>query len=121
MNENQIGISLIPDVKPLEQNKNLFKRNIVGMSRSELSEALLSIGTETKNIKMRQNQIWSWVYQKGIKDFNLMSNISKEYRGVLNKSLTITRPTVTKQLISKDGTRKSVSYTHLTLPTKRIV
>ena len=106
MNENQIGISLIPDVKPLEQNKNLFKRNIVGMSRSELSEALLSIGTETKNIKMRQNQIWSWVYQKGIKDFNLMSNISKEYRGVLNKSLTITRPTVTKQLISKDGTRK---------------
>ena len=106
MNENQIGIPLIPDVKPLEQNKNLFKRNIVGMSRSELSEALLSIGTEAKNIKMRQNQIWSWVYQKGIKDFNLMSNISKEYRGVLNKSLTITRPTVTKQLISKDGTRK---------------
>ena len=106
MNENQIGIPLIPDVKPLEQNKNLFKRNIVGMSRSELSEALLLIGTEAKNIKMRQNQIWSWVYQKGIKDFNLMSNISKEYRGVLNKSLTITRPTVTKQLISKDGTRK---------------
>ena len=106
MIENQIGIPLIPDVKPLEQNKNLFKRNIVGMSRSELSEALLSIGTEAKNIKMRQNQIWSWVYQKGIKDFNLMSNISKEYREVLNKSLTITRPTVTKQLISKDGTRK---------------
>jgi len=106
MNEKQIGISLIPDVKPLEQKKNLFKRNIVGMSRSELSEALLLIGTEAKNIKMRQNQIWSWVYQKGIKDFNLMSNISKEYREVLNKSLTITRPTVTKQLISKDGTRK---------------
>ena len=106
MNEKQIGISLIPDVKPLEQKKNLFKRNIVGMSRSELSEALLLIGTEAKNIKMRQNQIWSWVYQKGIKDFNLMSNISKEYRAVLNKSLTITRPTVTKQLISKDGTRK---------------
>ena len=106
MNENQIGIPLIPDVKPLEQNKNLFKRNIVGMSRSELSEALLSIGTEAKNIKMRQNQVWSWIYQKGIKDFNLMSNISKEYREVLNKSLTITRPTVTKQLISKDGTRK---------------
>ena len=106
MNENQIGIPLIPDVKPLEQNNNLFKKNIVGMSRSELSEALLSIGTEAKNIKMRQNQIWSWVYQKGIKDFNLMSNISKEYRGILNKSLTITRPTVTKQQISKDGTRK---------------
>ena len=106
MNENQIGIPLIPDVKPLEQNNNLFKKNIVGMSRSELSEALLSIGTETKNIKMRQSQIWSWVYQKGIKDFNLMSNISKEYREVLNKSLTITRPTVTKQQISKDGTRK---------------
>ena len=106
MNENQIGIPLIPDVKPLKQNNNLFKKNIVGMSRSELSEALLSIGTEAKNIKMRQNQIWSWVYQKGIKDFNLMSNISKEYREVLNKSLTITRPTVTKHQISKDGTRK---------------
>ena len=106
MNENQIGIPLIPDVKPLEQNNNLFKKNIVGMSRSELSEALLSIGTEAKNIKMRQNQIWSWVYQKGIKDFNLMSNISKEYREVLNKSLTIIRPKVAKKQISKDGTRK---------------
>ena len=106
MNEHQIGIPLIPDVKPLEQNNNLFKKNIVGMSRVDLSAALLSIGTEAKNIKMRQNQIWSWVYQKGIKDFNLMSNISKEYREVLNKSLTIIRPKVAKKQISKDGTRK---------------
>ena len=89
MNENQIGIPLIPDVKPLEQNKNLFKRNIVGMSRSELSEALLSIGTEAKNIKMRQNQIWSWIYQKGIKNFDLMTNVSKEYRETLEKNFLI--------------------------------
>ena len=106
MNKNQIGIPLIPDVKPLEQNKNLFKKNIVGMSRNDLSAALSFIGTDPKNLKMRQNQIWSWVYQKGIKDFDLMSNISKEYREVLKKSLNITRPEVSKKQISEDGTRK---------------
>ena len=106
MNENQIGIPLIPDVKPLEQPNNLFQRNIVGMSRDDLSTTLSLIGTEPKSLKMRQNQIWSWVYQKGIKDFDLMSNISKEYRAILKKSLTITRPEVSRKQISKDGTRK---------------
>jgi 23S rRNA (adenine2503-C2)-methyltransferase len=106
MNENQIGIPLIPDVKPLEQPTNLFRRNIVGMSRDDLSTTLSLIGTEPKSLKMRQNQIWNWVYQKGIKDFDLMSNVSKEYRAILKKSLTITRPEVSRKQISKDGTRK---------------
>ena len=106
MKEKQIGIALIPDVKPIERHNSLFKKNIVGMSRDALSAALTSIGTEPKNLKMRQNQIWSWVYQKGVKDFDLMKNISKEYRALLKKSLDITRPEVCQKQISQDGTRK---------------
>ena len=105
MNEKKIGIPIVPDVKPLEHN-DLFKKNIVGMSRNDLSVALSLTGTEPKNLKMRQNQIWSWVYQKGIKDFDLMSNMSKEYRNTLKKSFEITRPSVVRKQISKDGTRK---------------
>lgn len=106
MNEKQIGSPLIPDVKTLQQNNNFSKANIVGMSRNELKTALSSIGTDPKNLKMRQNQIWSWIYQKGIKDFDMMSNISKEYKELLKKSFNITRPEVTKKQVSEDGTRK---------------
>ena len=106
MPDKQIGIALVPDVKPLEQHNHLFKKNIVGMPRDDLSVELSLIGTAPKNLKMRQNQIWSWIYQKGIKDFDLMTNISREYRDTLKSAFTITRPEVTRKQISKDGTRK---------------
>ena len=76
------------------------------MTRFELSAALLSIKTDPKHLKMRENQIWNWIYQKGIKNFDHMSNISKDYKENLKSAFTITRPEVSKKQISTDGTRK---------------
>ena len=80
--------------------------NIVGMSRDKLSVALQNIEPKPKSLKMRENQIWSWVYQKGVKSFDQMTNISKEYRNNLKKNFTIDRPKLSKKQTSCDGTRK---------------
>ena len=51
-------------------------------------------------------QIWSWFYCKGSKNFDDMTNISKELRSSLNESFTCNRPKVVKDLLSIDGTQK---------------
>ena len=76
------------------------------MSRNELQSALKNIEPRPKSLKMRENQIWSWIYQKGIKTFDRMTNISKEYRENLKKAFAIERLKIEKKQISIDGTRK---------------
>ncbi|MDG2475266.1 MAG: 23S rRNA (adenine(2503)-C(2))-methyltransferase RlmN [Paracoccaceae bacterium] len=76
------------------------------MSRNELQRSLKNIEPRPKSLKMRENQIWSWIYQKGIKTFDHMTNISKEYRENLKKTFAIERLKIEKKQISIDGTRK---------------
>ena len=106
MTAKEIDIYLTSDFTHSNEKTYLKKKNIVGMSRTELNTALLTIEPQAKNFKMRENQIWNWVYQKGVKDFDLMTNISKEYREALKKSFVIERHRIIKKQISTDGTRK---------------
>jgi 23S rRNA (adenine2503-C2)-methyltransferase len=55
---------------------------------------------------MRLNQIWGWLYQKGITDFSKMGNISKDVKGLLSKYFSISLPAIVEKKISTDGTRK---------------
>ncbi len=80
--------------------------NLLGLRRAALSEALLSIGTPQKQIKMRTGQIWSWMYQKGVQSFDDMTTLTKDYRTLLAEHFTLARPEVVTKQISKDGTRK---------------
>ena len=80
--------------------------NLIGMSRPLLHEKLLEIGTPEKQVKMRVGQIWQWIYQKGARNFSQMTNLSKQYRELLSKNLTIDVPQVVSKQSSKDGTRK---------------
>src|SRR6056297_2913385 len=57
--------------------------NLVGLTRDELRAALIAAGTPEKQAKMRVAQIWQWVYQKGVRDFAAMTNLSKDYRALL--------------------------------------
>ena len=106
MNQNHIDTPLVPDIKPFTQTNIELKKNIVGMSRSDLNDALIIIKTEPKQIQMRQDQIWNWIYQKGIKSFDLMTNMSKPYRETLENHFSIIRPKISKKQVSNDGTRK---------------
>ncbi|MCL4140718.1 UNVERIFIED_CONTAM: hypothetical protein GTU68_056032 [Idotea baltica] len=55
---------------------------------------------------MRVKQIWAWLYQRGVYDFEEMSNLSKELRATLAEHFDLSRPEIVTRQVSKDGTRK---------------
>ena len=76
--------------------------NLVGMTREEIATALSALGVE----RYRADQMYSWVYAKGVTDFENMTNLSKDLRGRLAESFCIGRPGVNVDQQSVDGTRK---------------
>ncbi len=76
--------------------------NLVGMTREEIATALGALGVE----RYRADQMYSWVYAKGVTDFENMTNLSKDLRGRLAESFRIGRPGVNVDQQSIDGTRK---------------
>lgn len=54
----------------------------------------------------RADQIWKWVYQKGVRSFEDMSNIPQSMKESLSHLFHLNRPNITKALASKDGTQK---------------
>ena len=80
--------------------------NIVGLTREALKAELARIGTPEKQLKMRLNQVWQWVYQWGKRDFNVMTNLSKAFRAELEANFVIEVPEVVTKQVSDDGTRK---------------
>jgi len=82
------------------------KVNLVGLTRDKLREALIAAGTPEKQAKMRVNQIWQWIYQKGVRDFDAMTNLAKDYRAKLAGHFVIEIPEVVSKNVSADGTRK---------------
>ncbi|MDF1872934.1 23S rRNA (adenine(2503)-C(2))-methyltransferase RlmN [Vannielia sp.] len=82
------------------------KTNLVGLTRDGLTDALRAIGTPEKQLRMRVNQVWQWIYQWGVRDFDTMTNLSKSYRAELAEAFVIEVPEVVKRELSTDGTRK---------------
>ncbi|SNX69628.1 23S rRNA m(2)A-2503 methyltransferase [Cereibacter ovatus] len=80
--------------------------NIVGLTREELSAALIAAGTPERQAKMRTGQVWQWVYHWGVRDFAQMTNLAKDYRALLARNFVISLPEVVTRQISADGTRK---------------
>ncbi|PRY77334.1 23S rRNA (adenine2503-C2)-methyltransferase [Yoonia maritima] len=81
-------------------------QNIVGLTRPALRDALIAAGTKEKQAKMRAGQIWQWLYHWGVRDFDQMTNLSKDYRAMLAETFVISLPEVVTRQISDDGTRK---------------
>lgn len=79
---------------------------LIGLDRAELAVKLAEIGVADKQIKMRVQQLWSWIYQRGVKSFEEMTTISKDLRVTLNDHYTLERPQIVTEQVSKDGTRK---------------
>ena len=77
-----------------------------GLSRKEIAAHLTEMDVETKKVRMRASQIFQWVYNQGVRDFDQMTNIAKDFRTKLADYFTLERPEVIEHQISKDGTRK---------------
>jgi 23S rRNA (adenine2503-C2)-methyltransferase len=61
------------------------KPNLKGLSRKELVQFVTGMGEKP----FRASQIWSWIYQKGANDFDVMSSISVALRTRLSQSAAI--------------------------------
>ncbi len=77
-------------------------RNFYSFTLEGLEAYLKSYGKE----KFRAQQIFKWVYEQRVTDFDLMLNLSKNLRAELKKLVTFELPPILKHLISVDGTQK---------------
>ncbi|MEQ5827300.1 23S rRNA (adenine(2503)-C(2))-methyltransferase RlmN [Sulfitobacter sp. NFXS29] len=80
--------------------------NLVGLTRDAMRDVLIANGTPEKQAKMRVGQIWQWIYQWGVRDFDAMTNLAKGYRAQLAEKFVIEVPEVVTRKVSEDGTRK---------------
>ncbi|PYE84312.1 23S rRNA (adenine(2503)-C(2))-methyltransferase RlmN [Pseudoroseicyclus aestuarii] len=80
--------------------------NLVGLTRPQLTAALIEAGTPEKQAKMRTNQVWQWLYHWGVRDFDAMTNLAKPFRAMLAEQFRISLPEIVSRQISTDGTRK---------------
>jgi 23S rRNA (adenine2503-C2)-methyltransferase len=82
------------------------KPSLVGLSRAALSDALGTLGIPEKQRKMRVQQLWNWIYVRGVTRFDAMTSVSKDLRTALEHHFTLERPEVVAEQVSVDGTRK---------------
>lgn len=80
----------------------MTKINIIGQSRETLTDQFNQLGLPS----FRVQQVWNWLYHHGLRNFDLMNNLSKEVRNKLADCYVIERPTVSNAQSSSDGTQK---------------
>jgi 23S rRNA (adenine2503-C2)-methyltransferase len=81
---------------------SLSRADISSMDLQELEAALESSGSPTFHAR----QIFSWIYAKGITDFDQMTDLSKSLRADLAGRFRISTPGVIGKDVSGDGTVK---------------
>jgi 23S rRNA (adenine2503-C2)-methyltransferase len=81
--------------------------NTVDLAELDLAEAESAL--ETKGVqRFHARQLYRWVYRRGITDFALMTDLSRELRGRLADDFVVTTPRIVSDETSLDGTRKFV-------------
>lgn len=79
-----------------------MKTNIYGLTLEQLEELMVQ---ENQN-KYRAKQLFSWIYEKNVTDFDLMSDISKKFIAILKEKYCLIKPTIFTKQVSSDGTIK---------------
>jgi 23S rRNA (adenine2503-C2)-methyltransferase len=83
-------------------------RSIYSIQFTELQEWL----TEQNEPKFRATQIFEWLYQKRVSNFEEMSNLSKDLRRKLSNSFILTTLKIVTRQVSSDGTVKFLFELH---------
>jgi len=82
--------------------------NLLNFDRKGLEVFFSGLGEKP----FRATQLLKWIYQEGVEDFNLMTNLSKSLRAYLQENCIIAAPEIVVEQIASDGTRKWVMQTH---------
>ncbi|MBR4690571.1 MAG: 23S rRNA (adenine(2503)-C(2))-methyltransferase RlmN [Bacteroidales bacterium] len=84
------------------------KRDILSLSFSELCDVLVELGEK----KFRAEQIFQWVWQKRVRSFDEMSNLSQQLRNSLSERFFFQTVKVAKPQKSSDGSCKVAFSLH---------
>ena len=98
-------ISNAPEMGP-PPSKTDVKIRLVGMGRDAIADALTAFGIEPNKVRMRTKQIFHWIYNYGVTDWDEMTNVSKTLREKLAVEFSLERPEIIERQVSVDGTRK---------------
>jgi len=90
----------------MQENRDGTRMNLIGLTRAQLAARLAEIGTPADKIKMRVDQLWTWIYVRGVRDFVAMTNLAMAYRSLLDETCSLDVPQCVQKQVSEDGTRK---------------
>lgn len=80
--------------------------------RLRTKEELRSFFEEHGIPPFRGNQVYEWLWQKAVVDFNQMTNLSKDHRDLLDKHFVIRHTDIAHVQKSSDGTLKNAVSLH---------
>ena len=83
---------------------NTNRINLKGLNRIELESWVRFWGEP----KYRAKQLMSWIYQKGISDFESMTNLPKSFRQTLSSQASISQTEIVTNSVSADD--KSIKF-----------
>lgn len=78
------------------------KKNLLGYSLRSLEDFFKSLDEPS----FRAKQLSKWIHQKGVTDFNLMTDFNKDLRSKLIEVAIIKPPKIEETHISSEGTKK---------------
>ena len=84
------------------------KKDIRVLSRKEIQDFFLSHNIPS----FKGNQVYQWLWKKGVHDFDFMTNLSLEHRILLNTYFEINHINIDFQQRSTDGTIKNAVKLH---------
>ena len=82
----------------------MSRSNLAGLLPSELEDLAVSLGAS----RYRGRQLAAWLYRKGVRDLEAMTDLPKDFRARLAESHEIALPELERATPSQDGSRKLV-------------
>ena len=79
-----------------------MKESIYNLSFEELKSFFIDLNEKA----FRADQLWNWIYVKGINELEIINNISAKVMKKVGSKYHISHFSVSKKVVSKDGTRK---------------
>ena len=79
-----------------------MRSSLIGMSRKHMAAEMAALGMPA----FRAGQLWHWVYFQGVREFNQMTTLAKDFRALLAGRYSLERPEIVDHQTSSDGTHK---------------
>ncbi|MEM8626929.1 MAG: 23S rRNA (adenine(2503)-C(2))-methyltransferase RlmN [Pseudomonadota bacterium] len=80
--------------------------SIIGLADADFNALLAAANVPERQWRMRRAQVRRWLYVYGATDFAGMTDVATGVRTALSARAGLTRPTISSEQVSRDGTRK---------------